>query len=98
LILVAEALAKTWCYIADAAHLDAVIIANPKVIYTTLILCASSVGSVCLQTKLRLERQQKLCFLKERKSISTVPHCKIQRIIRRITPRQRISCGYRQQA
>jgi TrmH family RNA methyltransferase len=43
LILVAEApeARKHWCIIrtADAAHLDAVIIANPKVIYTTQILC-----------------------------------------------------------
>jgi tRNA G18 (ribose-2'-O)-methylase SpoU len=37
---------------------------------------------------LRLERQQKLLLSKrKKKSISTVPHCKIQqRIIRRITP------------
>jgi TrmH family RNA methyltransferase len=43
LILVAEAPEKPGnigAFItADAAHLDAVIIANPKVIYTTPILC-----------------------------------------------------------
>jgi TrmH family RNA methyltransferase len=68
---------------ADAAHLDAVIIANPNDL-TNIV--RSSVEFV-LQTKLRLERQQKLSLKKE-KSISTVPHCKIpQRIIRKITPR-----------
>jgi tRNA G18 (ribose-2'-O)-methylase SpoU len=71
---------------ADAAHLDAVIIANPKVIYTTNIL-RSSVG--CLFTnQIASGTTAEISFQKKEKSISTVPHCKIQqRIIRRITPR-----------
>jgi hypothetical protein len=83
---------------ADAANLDAVIIANPKSDLYNPNIVRSSVGSVCLQTKLQLEQQQKLLLSKRRKSISIVPLYKIQRIIRRITPRLRISCWYKQQA
>jgi hypothetical protein len=43
---------------ADAANLDAVIIANQKVIYTILILFVP-VSAVCLPTKLRLGQPMK---------------------------------------
>jgi tRNA G18 (ribose-2'-O)-methylase SpoU len=55
LILVAEAPKKpgnigALLRTADAANLDAVIIANPKVIYTILLFVP--VSAVCLPTKL----------------------------------------------
>jgi tRNA G18 (ribose-2'-O)-methylase SpoU len=62
LILVAEAPEKPGNIGAllrtDAANLDAVIIANPKVIYTILILFVP-VSAVCLPTKLRLGQPMK---------------------------------------
>jgi TrmH family RNA methyltransferase len=55
---------------ADAAHLDAVIIANPKVIYTTDIV-RSSVGCLFTNQIASGTTAEIIAFLKKEKSIST---------------------------
>jgi TrmH family RNA methyltransferase len=88
LILVAEAPEKTrkWCLLrtADAANLDAVIIANQKRLYNPNIV-RSSVG--CLFTnQIATEQRLKLLLLKEKKINFIVRLYKIRlHITRRIT-------------
>jgi TrmH family RNA methyltransferase len=72
---------------ADAAHLDAVIIANPKSDLYNPNIVRSSVGCLFTNQIASGTTAEIIAFSKERKSISTC-HIKIQqRIIRRITPR-----------
>jgi TrmH family RNA methyltransferase len=97
LILVAEAPEKpgnigALLRTADAAHLDAVIIANPKSDLYNPNIVRSSVG--CLFTnQIASGTTAEISFSKERKSISTVPHCKFNSVSY-AGLHHAISCGY----